>query len=142
MSTYADSSILASLYILDVHTPDARRLMEPRPSVFLTEFNRVELAHAIYQQVFRGRILPETAESAWRAFVQDCASEIWRSVALPGMLWDRSVELARRYGPALGVRTLDSLHVACALELGAERFWTFDERQARLAAAVGLDMRQ
>jgi predicted nucleic acid-binding protein len=37
------------------------------------------------------------------------------------------------------VRTLDSLHVACALELKAERFWTFDDRQVRLAEAVGLD---
>ena len=34
--------------------------------------------------------------------------------------------------------TLDTLHVACALELGAERFWTFDARQAKLARAVGL----
>jgi hypothetical protein len=31
-----------------------------------------------------------------------------------------------------GVRTLDSLqHVACALELKAERFWTFDDRQLK-----------
>jgi hypothetical protein len=29
--------------------------------------------------------------------------------------------------------------VACALELKAEKFRTFDERQARLAEAVGLD---
>jgi predicted nucleic acid-binding protein len=29
--------------------------------------------------------------------------------------------------------------VACALELKAQRFWTFDERQARLAKAVGFD---
>jgi len=36
------------------------------------------------------------------------------------------------------VRTLDSLHVACALELKAERFWTFDERQAKLARVEGL----
>jgi predicted nucleic acid-binding protein len=36
------------------------------------------------------------------------------------------------------VGTLDTLHVASALELGAERFWTFDERQAKLARAVGL----
>ena len=50
------------------------------------------------------------------------------------------VDLARRYGPTLGVRTLDSLHVACALELGADKFWTFDERQAKLAEAVGLDV--
>jgi len=38
----------------------------------------------------------------------------------------------------LGVRTLDSLHVACALEKKAKRFWTFDERHAKLAEAVGL----
>jgi predicted nucleic acid-binding protein len=36
------------------------------------------------------------------------------------------------------VRTLDSLHVACALQLKAEQFWTFDERQAKLAKAEGL----
>jgi predicted nucleic acid-binding protein len=52
--------------------------------------------------------------------------------------WDTSIALARKYGPSIGVRTLDSLHVACALELKAQRFWTFDERQARLAKAVGL----
>jgi predicted nucleic acid-binding protein len=54
-------------------------------------------------------------------------------------MWNASIDLARRYGPTLGVRTLDSLHVACALELRAKRFWTFDERQARLAEAAGLD---
>jgi predicted nucleic acid-binding protein len=47
-------------------------------------------------------------------------------------------DLARRYGPKLGMRTLDTLRVACALELKAERFWTFDERQAKLAKAGGL----
>jgi predicted nucleic acid-binding protein len=36
------------------------------------------------------------------------------------------------------VRTLDSLHVACALELKAGRFWTFDERQGKLARGEGL----
>jgi hypothetical protein len=28
--------------------------------------------------------------------------------------------------------------VACALELKAERFWTFDRRQAKLARVAGL----
>ena len=46
--------------------------------------------------------------------------------------------LARRHVAKLGVRTLDSLHVAAALELQADRFWTFDQRQARLAEAEGL----
>jgi len=46
--------------------------------------------------------------------------------------------MARRHGARLGMRTLDSLHVAAALELGAKSFWTFDERQAKLAAATAL----
>jgi predicted nucleic acid-binding protein len=33
---------------------------------------------------------------------------------------------------------LDTLHIACALELGAKEFWTFDQRQERLAKAAGL----
>jgi predicted nucleic acid-binding protein len=36
------------------------------------------------------------------------------------------------------VRTLDRLHVACALELKAERFWTFDRRQSKLARVEDL----
>jgi predicted nucleic acid-binding protein len=43
-----------------------------------------------------------------------------------------------KFGPQLGTRTLDTLHVASALELGASEFWTFDQRQQKLAKAVGL----
>jgi len=57
---------------------------------------------------------------------------------MPEDAFDRCTELARRYGPKFGTRTLDSLHVACALELKAEQFWTFDQRQAKLAKAAGL----
>ncbi len=44
----------------------------------------------------------------------------------------------QRHAARLGVRTLDTLHVASALELKAEHFWTFDGRQAKLALAAGL----
>jgi predicted nucleic acid-binding protein len=57
---------------------------------------------------------------------------------MPDHAFEVCADLARRYGSKLGVRTLDSLHVACALELKAERFWTFDERQAKLAKAQGM----
>lgn len=38
----------------------------------------------------------------------------------------------------LGTRTLDVLHVATALALGAQRFVTYDTRQAALVKAVKL----
>lgn len=57
---------------------------------------------------------------------------------MPENTFERCADLARVQASKLGVRTLDSLHVACALELKAERFWTFDERQAKLAKVEGL----
>jgi predicted nucleic acid-binding protein len=138
LTVYADSSFVAPVYVLDVHAPEARRRMGLRPDVWLTPFNKAEFAHALYQQVFRGRFSTVEAQQAWNNFRQDCGSGVWIPASLPDRLWETSILLAETHGATLGVRTLDSLHVACALELKAERFWTFDERQARLAEAVGL----
>jgi len=55
--------------------------------------------------------------------------------------FDACGELARRRVATLGVRTLDALHVAAALELKADAFWTFDERQKKLAEIEGLYVR-
>lgn len=57
---------------------------------------------------------------------------------LPERAFHACAELELKEGSRLGVRSLDCLHVACALELKADRFWTFDERQAKLASAQGL----
>jgi predicted nucleic acid-binding protein len=113
--------------------------MAGSPSVWITEFNRAELGNAIFQQVFLKRLNPADAAQVWSDFKRDCANGVWTGVGFPSRAWETSIDLARRYGATLGVRTLDSLHVACALELRADKFWTFDERQAKLAEAVGLD---
>ena len=139
MSIYADSSFFVSTCVLDAHTVEAAHRMAKRPLIWITPFHRAEVANAIHRYVFRGVISATDALAAWTHFEQDRANGLWLQVDLPIRLWEISIDLARRYGPTLGVRTLDSLHVACALELKAERFWTFDERQARLAEAVGLD---
>lgn len=138
MTIYADSSFIVPLYVLDVHSHEAHRRMSQKPMIPITPVNRAELAHSLSRQVFRARIDAATSAAAWSAFEQDLLQGLWVAIELPDKAWQTSVDLARRYGPTLGVRTLDSLHVACALELKARNFWTFDERQARLAEAVGL----
>lgn len=139
MTVYVDSSFLASLYVIDVHAPIARQRMAARPAVWITPFNRAEFAHALYRQVFRTSMTTIEAGLAWSDFEQDCALGVLTPVNLPERIWETGIQLARRFVPSLGVRTLDSLHVACALELKAQRFWTFDDRQAKLAEAAGLD---
>jgi predicted nucleic acid-binding protein len=139
LTVYADSSFLVSPYVQDSHKDDFLRRMSARPSIWLTPFHKAEIAHGIYLHVFYKKLSTSLAARAWKEFQQDCTAGVWSPVTLPERTWDASVALAQRFGPTLGARTLDSLHVACALELRAERFWTFDERQLRLAEAVGLD---
>ncbi|MGB6721331.1 MAG: type II toxin-antitoxin system VapC family toxin [Terracidiphilus sp.] len=139
MNVYADSSFLVSPYVQDSHRVDFLARISMRPAIWVTPFHKAEVAHAIYLHVFLKKLSPDAAKNAWSEFQQDCLAGVWISVNLPEAAWETSIDQARKYGPVLGVRTLDSLHVACALELKAERFWTFDERQARLAEAVGLN---
>jgi len=139
LTIYADSSFLVSSYVQDSHSAEVIRRMRLKPSLWITPLNRAEVAHAIHLYVFRRKLSYSEAQRAWREFEEDCARGVWFSVHLPERTWETCIDLARQHGPTLGVRTLDSLHVACALLLKTERFWTFDERQARLAEAVGLD---
>jgi predicted nucleic acid-binding protein len=139
LNAYVDSSFLVSSYIADAHSQRADQRMGLGFSVWMTPFNQAEVANAIHQQVFLNRLTLVDAEKVWGQFQRDLASGLWTGVEFPDRAWETCIDLGRRFGPAFGVRTLDSLHVACALELRAERFWTFDEHQARLAEAVGLD---
>jgi predicted nucleic acid-binding protein len=139
LNIYADSSFFVSACIFDSHTAEASLRVANHPLVWVTPLNRTEVANAIHRYAFRRAITVTAAMAAWRNFEQDCATGVWTQIDLPERTWESSIDLARKHGPTLGVRTLDSLHVACALELKAQKFWTFDDRQARLAEAVGLD---
>jgi predicted nucleic acid-binding protein len=109
------------------------------PTLLITPFVRAEFCAAIYQQIFHRRVQSSQVDQVWREFEKDCAGGRLSRIEFPQSAWETCSDLARRYTPTLGVRTLDSLHVACALELNAQKFWTFDDRQAKLAEAVGLD---
>ncbi len=138
MSIYPDSSFLVSGYLPDLHTHEVQRRMSVGPPVFVSPFHSAEVANAIFQQVFRGLITPSAAKRALVNFEEDCAVGVWKRTDFPLAAFTTCIELAKRRGAIFGVRTLDSLHIAAALELGATHFWTFDQRQARLAEAEGL----
>ena len=97
--------------------------------------------HAVAAQVFRGYMTTVEAGRAQNELEGDRDAGLWVSTDVPDNAFNLCADLGRRYGPKLGVRTLASLHVACAVELKAARFWTFDDRQLKLARAVGLKTR-
>jgi predicted nucleic acid-binding protein len=138
LSIYADTSFVVSLYLPDRHSSEAERRMALRLCLLLTPLHRAEWIHAIERHVFQKQLARREAKQIYLEFERDWAIGVWAEVGLPDSAIDVCGELARRYAARFANRTLDTLHVASALELKAERFWTFDERQAKLACAAGL----
>ncbi|HZQ96126.1 MAG TPA: type II toxin-antitoxin system VapC family toxin [Candidatus Sulfotelmatobacter sp.] len=138
MSIYLDSSFVVSLYVTDSHSFEARQEVRAGAPFLLTPFHLAEWAHALSQQEFRGNLTAQEARAMNAVFAADRASGLWRLTSFPETAFDVCADLARKHGSGIGMRTLDSLHVACAIELKAERLWTFDERLAKLAKAQGL----
>lgn len=136
MSIYADSSFFMSAYVPDAHSPEALRRMARRPRIWLTPFHQAELTNAIAQQVFRSKMSAADADQTLHNIALN--RDAWVGIDFPMAAFEGAIKLARTYVPHLGTRTLDVLHVACALEFKASQFWTFDERQAKLAKAAGL----
>jgi len=135
---YADTSFFVSLYVEDAHSVAAERMIGSRSHIWFTPLHYAEWTHAVAQQVFHKKISASAVQLIYRHLEADRAANSWAEVALPEGVFDLCAELARRHGPRLGVRALDSLHVASALKLKAEQFWTFDEKQGKLAKVAGL----
>jgi predicted nucleic acid-binding protein len=138
LTIYADTSFFVSLYLTDRHTAEVERRLSSRPSLWMTPLHVAEWAHAVEQHVFRKAISRSEADRLLQRFQEHRAQNLWREAPLPDQAFEVCAELAHQHAARLGVRTLDTLHVASALELEAEQFWTFDDRQAKLALAVGL----
>ena len=140
MNLYADTSVLFSLYVTDANSlrADAWRQANPVPLGF-TGFHRIELRNALSLAVFQQRLTTAESLAAWQEVQQDLTSGVL--VATPD-LWGKVVReaesLAEHHTPDIGARSLDILHVAAALVLGATEFCTFDTRQGKLAKAAGL----
>ena len=96
----------------------------------------MELANAIELRVFRREITAAQAKLALADLTGDLTRGVFHSVPTPPSVYEEALRLARRHTAALGARTLDILHVAEALKLGAAIVYTFDRRQAQLARAA------
>ena len=139
MSAYADTSFLASLYSPDAKSVEVSKLMQRvELPMLLSRFGELELENALQLRVFRKQALPHELREARAAIRADLRNGVLVMTPLPDGIYADCNSLASAWTAKLGTRTLDIIHVASALALKADRFYTFDERQAKLARALGL----
>ncbi|MDB6140636.1 MAG: twitching motility protein PilT [Verrucomicrobiaceae bacterium] len=138
--TYADTGFLISLSISEDTSAQAVATMASVAGavsvIWLTE---LEFENAVLRAVFQKRITPQLASTLMAEFENDVARGVYsRSVMDCNALSTEASRLAQHFTPAIGTRTLDLLHVAAANMLQCQTFLSFDDRQRRTAAALGM----
>jgi predicted nucleic acid-binding protein len=112
-----------------------------RPPCPLTPLHRLELQNAWRLKVFRKELSRDAAEFAADDLQADIDTGVWQLVSCDlAAVFHWAERLSQSHTAVVGSRSLDILHVAFARELGITNFVTGDDRQARLAAAVGLKL--
>jgi predicted nucleic acid-binding protein len=139
LSAYADTSFLVSLYVLDANSEAAAEQMKrAKLPLLLTPFGELELANAFALRMFRKELSASKLKAARSLLARDIENGVFEQKPLPEMVFARAKRLAQTRTPRPGTRTLDILHVASALLLGADTFHTMDRNQAKLARVEGL----
>jgi predicted nucleic acid-binding protein len=148
---YADANLLVRFYLDYAVGGDARRLLtssrarQGRP-LPVTTLLRMELMNALQRLVFetrqggQWRVNPEMVAAVWGDFEEDLADGVLfrtAAITLEDMAENFS-NLVGRHTARHGFRTYDVLHVASALSLGCDTFWTFDDKARQLAKLEGL----
>jgi predicted nucleic acid-binding protein len=143
MDTYFDSAIIVKLYVQEATSPDAVRLVGGYPAPYaLTQWQALEVKNAIRLKTFRGEITAAEMNESIAALEQDITTGRWRHPTYTvSAVEQKAEELSAGHSATLGCRTLDIIHVAAALVIGARDFVTFDGRQGALAKQLGLTVK-
>lgn len=139
--TYVDTSFLFSLYVADSHSAHAAGMMSRTVlPVYISDFGEFEFANAVYWQVFLKNLRATRVRGVLNLLSQDVLAGAIHVSPISASAIERAKRVSRANTSSFGCRTLDVLHVGCALALQAQAFYTFDQRQAKVASAVGLKL--
>lgn len=140
MKAYYDTGILLKLYTGELGSVEVCALVIDRKEpLFLSSLHVAECTSAFRLKQFRGECEPERAAQAFAQLEQDFHDGVLKMLPVDWeKAWQRCRALCDAHAGETGCRTLDSLHVACALLESTAEFITSDHRQAALAKRAGL----
>ena len=139
MKTYIDSSALVPIYVPEEFSARARREVRSVRQVPFTPLHGLEVRNAFHLLCGRGHISTAELRGALGWLEDDLTAHRLARVQIDFThLFARAEQLVAAHSAQLLCRSLDVLHVACALQLECTRFVTADDRQLALAKAVGM----
>ena len=140
---FLDSSAVAKFYHAETGSAAVEQIvLDPAASIFISRLSVVEIRSVFAGKVRSGVISASDAADLRRRFFEDVANGLFRIVALTSEHYEKAGELIERYGASHGLRTLDSLQPAVALDLyrggAAEDLVAADKVVCKVAAVEGM----
>jgi predicted nucleic acid-binding protein len=137
---YFDTGVLLKLYLPELRAAEAVALVNASPGKPpFSHLHELEMRSALRQKAGRGEVTQSECDALIAQVESDLITGVHERVIVS---WPDVFATAEALSAAHGIttlcRSLDTLHVALALELGATEFCSFDLRQSRMAAAAGL----
>lgn len=145
MRAYFDSGLLFKLYWQEANTPAAQAIvLNYQPPILLSRFNEVEMLHVARRKTWlvgpTGQpLLTATQFQTGLALLeQDLANGIVARLEVDyEEVFAAALELSRKHGQTIPVKTADLLHVAM-VEFGFDEFVTSDKQQHDFATRAGM----
>lgn len=136
---FVDTSAFAKLYLTEPDSRGFERWFADAMPVTISQLGVVELTSAPRKYARMGDLSTPAAADIERAFQADIGAGCMVVVELPPSTFHLARALLATHGER-GLRTLDALQLASALECGAVVFATADSRLAPVARASGLQL--
>lgn len=145
MRAYFDSGFLFKLYWQEANTPAAQTIVQQYElPIVLSRLNEVEMLHVARRKTWltgptgRPLLSADQFQAGLKLFEQDLASGILARLEVDyDEVFDAALELSRKHGQTIPIKTADLLHVAM-MEFGFEDFVTADRQQHDFATRVGI----
>lgn len=138
MELFVDTSALAIFYYPEPGSEEVEALLLAAERVFVSRLSIVEMASALAKKLRSRAIGKDDETRIWNAFQDDLRSGSVELIHIDEELIARAVTLVRDLGAREGLRTLDALQLASALNQPGALFLSADRRLTKTAALVGL----
>jgi len=138
---YVDTSAIVKLYVREDRSSEASAWLRKRnQAIPFTALHQLELTNAVKLKQFRAEISKEEAAMILKRLDEHEAKGVFYRPRLDwAAAYALAIDLSKKHTGKIAAGSLDALHVACALSIGAAILLTFDERQTKLAVAAGLE---
>ena len=142
MKTYLDTSAVVKLYVTEAHSAKVAAHVKSLPHpIFCSHLHDLEIRNGLRLKVFRRESPAFAVDASLRLMDEDLTSGV---LVRPDLNWldvfRRAEIISKDLSSAMGVRSLDLLHIASALILQADTLLTFDDRQIAASRKAGLQV--